>query len=193
MTIKHNPHILEFTKRRLRLENAIVGGCLLESHVFNEVNKILIEEDFRQPIVKDTWRAMHLLQKKGHPVDMITVIEYFHFKEANPYQASDVIEQLVNRVNDTGNVVRWAFMLVELTFRAKAISKLRIIKKYYPVIVDEMLEELSLLHSDLFAVLEAIKHYSAQVGGLLDNTVDSFYKGMQGRIEEIKYQRSHSK
>lgn len=188
MTLKHNPHIIEYTKRRLRLENAIVGGCLLEKHVFNEVNKILIEDDFRQPIVKDTWKAMHLLQEKGYPIDLITVVEYFHFKDLKPYKASDLLEQLVSRVNDTGNVTRWAFMLVELTFRAKAIRKLQVIKKHYPTIVKEMLEELTTLHSDLFVVIDYIKDYSMQVGGLLDDTVDGFYKEMKGRIEEIKYQ-----
>jgi len=188
MTAKYNPHILEFTKRRLRLENAIVGGCLLEQGIFEQVNKILIVEDFRQPIVKDTWLAMHVLKEKEYSIDLISVIEYFHFQSPKPYKAYDILEQLVNRVCDTGNVVRWAFMMVELTFRAKAIHKLKIIKKHYPVIVEEMLEELMHFDTDIFDLIDGIKKYSDGVGGLLCDSVTDIYKEMQGRIEEIKYQ-----
>ena len=179
---------MAFIHQRYRLENAIVGACLLEQQVFEQVNKILLEEDFRQPIVKDTWKAMHVLKAKEYPIDLISVIEYFNFQNPKTYQAYDFLDQLMMRVSNTGNTIRWAFMLVELTFRAKCIKRLQVIKEHYPVIVKEMLDELLHFDSDIFDLIDEMKDYSDGVGGILSDTVNTIYQEMQSRIEEIKYQ-----
>ena len=173
--------------QQMSLENVIIGACLLEKDIFEQVNRVLDLEDFSQPITRKTWSAMHELHKKSYPIDIVTVVEYLCFHQPN-FKASQFLDQLVMRVSNTNNVIHWSFLLVELTFRSKAIRKLKAIKHLYPSIVGEMLEELKQFQNDVFDVLSAIKSYSDQVGGKLSKTVDDFYKEMQGRIEEIKYQ-----
>ena len=131
--------------------------------------------------------AMEVLDQKHYPIDLLTITEYLRFTQPQ-FLAHQILEQLTSRVNNSGHVVHWSFLLIELTFRRKAITHLKNIQSNYPSIVSEMLEELQTIDSDIFEVLAAIKGYSDQIGGALSKTVDDFYLEMQGRIEEINYQ-----
>ena len=63
------------------LEEAILGGILLEKSAFDTVTEILKPECFYVEAHQMIFQSMQSLQQKNMPIDMLTVVEELRMQE----------------------------------------------------------------------------------------------------------------
>lgn len=111
------PVYQEFGKlppQALDLEEAIIGGCMLEKGKFAEVREVLTDEDFYKDTNAMIFRAMDRLNKRMDPIDILTVINELRASEeidivGGPY----AITLITQRVGSAANVLYHAKIVKE--------------------------------------------------------------------------------
>lgn len=96
------------------LEEAVLGGILLEKSAFDTVVEILQPECFYTDAHQVIFKSFQTLAEKSMPIDMLTVIEELKFKEqldlvGGPYY----ISRLTNTVVSTANIETHARIILQ--------------------------------------------------------------------------------
>ena len=81
----------------MKVEEVILGACLLESTAPRIVMNILQEGSFTTDFNKSVFRAIKKLYDRGHPIDLITISPYFKGQEF-------FLTELTNDVASTANL-----------------------------------------------------------------------------------------
>ena len=87
------------------LEEAILGALMLEKSAFDTVSEIIKPECFYVDAHQHIFKAMHSLQQKSVPIDILTVVEELKSQElldvvGGPY----FVTKLTNAVVSTANI-----------------------------------------------------------------------------------------
>jgi replicative DNA helicase len=87
------------------LEEAILGGILLEKSAFDTVTEILKPECFYVEAHQMIFQSMQSLQQKNMPIDMLTVVEELKMREyLDQVGGAYYISKLTNVVVSTANI-----------------------------------------------------------------------------------------
>ncbi|MFM8963403.1 MAG: replicative DNA helicase, partial [Sphingomonadales bacterium] len=87
------------------LEEAILGGILLEKSAFDTVTEILKPECFYVEAHQMIFQSMQSLQQKNMPIDMLTVVEELKMREyLDQVGGAFYISKLTNVVVSTANI-----------------------------------------------------------------------------------------
>lgn len=96
------------------LEEAVLGGCLLEQDGFNEVADVLSEDVFYLTPNKHIYKAMEELYKTNKPIDLLTVVAKLKdYDKLAEIGGAYYVAQLTSRVASTANIKYHARILVE--------------------------------------------------------------------------------
>jgi len=103
------------------LEEAVLGGVMLEKNVFDIVAEILRPECFYMDAHQRIFKAMQELQQKNSPIDLLTLVEHLKFKEeletiGGPYFLARLTNSVVSSANIEAHcrIVLQKFMAREL-------------------------------------------------------------------------------
>jgi replicative DNA helicase len=86
------------------IEIAVLGAVMLVKHAFEIVAEILKPECFYLDAHQRIYKAMHNLQKKGQPIDLLTVVEELRSCEdlgmaGGPYYVTQLTNSVVSSAN----------------------------------------------------------------------------------------------
>jgi replicative DNA helicase len=106
------------------LEVAVLGAIMIERSVFDVVCGILRAECFYVDAHQTIFRAMHALQNKNTPIDILTVVEQLKFMEMLDFVGGPYfVTKLTNEVVSTANVETHARIVLQ-KFIARELIRL---------------------------------------------------------------------
>lgn len=120
-----NPAALDFGKvppQALELEEAVLGALMLEKDAFTAVSDLLKTEVFYKPAHQVIYAAIDQLNKKGEPIDILTVTnELKAMGQLEIVGGPYYIAQLTSRVGSAANIEYHCKILLEKFIKRELI------------------------------------------------------------------------
>ena len=187
-TMSNQPEIWEKAvyEQSMSLENIIVGTCIMHgAKHFNAARKFVPDEFIQGSICAAVWQAMHLLDEKARPIDMIMLANILRQKHGTKEKWAWQMCRLTGPVVQDSHMMHHCLALVEYRFRQRFAKALKIIKKDYPEQVPEMIDAILDLRNSLDVIWTAVQ-YAKQVGGLMAAALQEEMELAESVIKSIK-------
>jgi replicative DNA helicase len=105
------------------LEEIILGGCMLESNVFDSVATILKQESFYVNSHQLIFKAIVSLSLKSQPIDIMTVVEQLRTsEELDLVGGAYYVTKLTEKVSNTGNIETYCRIIHEKYLKRQLIA-----------------------------------------------------------------------
>jgi len=109
--------------QNVEAEEAILGGCLLDSTAYNRINRLITADCFWIKDHQEIWKAINTLGSRGEPTDLMTVTSYLADKnKLERIGGTGKLAQLVDRTVSAVNIDRYAILLREKFLRRELIT-----------------------------------------------------------------------
>jgi len=98
--------------QNLELEQAILGGILLDNQALPKVLEVLHAQDFYKAVHRTLFLAMLALDKRGEPVDLLTLTDYL--RNQNQLEAvggATHLAEIINAVSTSMNLKSYATLV----------------------------------------------------------------------------------
>ena len=172
---EHNGRLLPNSREA---EAAVIGSLMLESRAFQEVEDILIPEDFYDKSNEIIFAAILRLNTKRSPIDMITVMEELRTTgELDNVGGPYALAKLTTGVCSSAHIKQHAYYIKEKSIARKLIRiTSEIQSKSYDEIQDigEVLESLEIMITEL--VSSSTKCQSIEMPEAISITLDKAAK-----------------
>ncbi|MBS4027266.1 MAG: replicative DNA helicase [Ignavibacteriales bacterium] len=107
----------------LDVERAVLGAILLEQNALNRVLDVVNEEVFYSPAHRKIFQAMMELNKRGSPIDLVTVTESLESKQSlEEIGGAYYISELTQSVTSAANLEAYGHILLEKAILRGIIS-----------------------------------------------------------------------
>ena len=164
-----------------QVEIAVLGACLLEGNVFNEVAELLKPEMFYRDNHNYIFDAMVQLFKSNNPIDIVTVIQ--KLKDLNKLAevgGAYYISKLTDTVGGGSNVKYHATLLIEMYLKRQIIK-----------VAFETIREANSLTNDVFDIYtKAVNKIEGTISAVLKYDVvkigDIHDKNINESIEVVQ-------
>lgn len=110
--------------QNIEAEQAVLGAIIIEGNLINQVLEILTPEDFYKDSHKIVMNAMVELDRKGEPIDILTVFEFLKSKDHSleDVGGSSYLTFLTETVPTTANVTHYARLVKEKSILRTLVS-----------------------------------------------------------------------
>ena len=106
----------------IEMEEAVIGAVLLEP-CFEDLRAILGPDDFYKEANQRVWNACEVLQKKGEPIDLLTVTTQLRsLGELETVGGAHYVTSLTAKVNSSANSEFYARVVSQASMRRKLIN-----------------------------------------------------------------------
>jgi replicative DNA helicase len=104
-------------------EQAVLGACLLDPAVIDDVRAIVTEADWYAGQNRVAWRAICAVADAGEPVDLLTVVQWCrdHGAEGRAIDAA-YLSELLESVSGSSNATAYARVIREKSERREVIA-----------------------------------------------------------------------
>jgi len=100
--------------QNIEAEEAVLGGCLLDSNAYGRIQHLLIPDCFYTQNHQLLWKAIDALGRKGQPTDAVTVTSYLADKKLlKRVGGPEMLAQICGRTVSAVNVDRYAELIRE--------------------------------------------------------------------------------
>ncbi len=108
------------TAEEIAVERAVIGACMLEAGVFQEIASQLTVNDFYDINCREVWSAMEALNESGSPIDMLIVLDALKKRKSDV--SAFTLAMFTNSVNQSGNAVYHAHIIKEMNLKRSLIA-----------------------------------------------------------------------
>lgn len=142
--------------QKLDAESSVIGGLMLEPDAFDKIFDILKEEDFFKPTHRKIYRAIHVLNKKGEPTDLITLSNYLTQNSIlESIGGSHVLTDILNQTPSAANIQNCAKIVKNKALLRRLIHVgEEIVERAYKQKFEDIEDFFDSVELDIFAVTE---------------------------------------
>lgn len=107
----------------IEVEEAILGGCLIDPSAYNRIGDILSQKHFYIDSHRQIWKAIEALGKRDKPTDMMSVASLLQDrKKLDGIGGTNKLAELVERTVSSVNIDRYAILLKRKATQRQLIS-----------------------------------------------------------------------